>query len=257
MNPRIPVVLSALLIASLPWLPQGGRSSVIRTGSSLPATCAIGDFFIQSGVGPNWCSAANTWLPVGNPAGFVGMITTGSCPSGYTEVTALDGREPLGTLLANGNIGTTGGADNITPVGTNTAPAFSGTMGSTASISAGTPGGTVAAPVFTGNAATLTGGVSAPIFSGSAAGLVANTALGGDNAVAHPYTPSGTNSAPTLTMDSYTPAGSNGAPAFTGAGMTAHLHSFTATGAVAAPAFTGTSFDNRSGFVRVIYCRKT
>lgn len=248
-------ILAAAVVAMMvafPWMPQGGRSTVIRNGATLPATCTVGqDFFIHTTLGPHWCSATNTWLPVGEPAGFVGIVTTGSCPAGYTEVTALDGREPLGTLAANANIGTTGGADNITPAGTNTAPAFSGTMGNTASISAGTPAGTVAAPTFTGNAATLTGTIGS-IAATTTPSEVTLSAAGqntADQAHTHP--------APTLTMDSYTPSGTNGAPAFTGSGLAVHLHAFTATGTVAAPAFSGTSFDNRSAFVRVIYCRKT
>jgi len=53
------------------------------------------------------------------PAGTVIMVTT-TCPSGFSEVAQANGRMPLGTLAANGNAGTTGGADNVTPVFTGT-----------------------------------------------------------------------------------------------------------------------------------------
>jgi hypothetical protein len=46
---------------------------------------------------------------VGIPSGAILIINTGSCPAGFTEVTGLDGKMPLGTLVAHSDIGTTGG----------------------------------------------------------------------------------------------------------------------------------------------------
>lgn len=125
------------------------------------------------------------------------------------------------------------------------APAFTGTpailTGSVAApVFTGTPAvltGSVAAPTFTGNAATLTGSVSAPTFSGNAVAaastnatphLVAVDVITGVSPVT---TATGTNSAPTLTMNSYTPTGSNSVPVLT-------MNSYTPAGTNDAPALT-------------------
>ncbi len=44
------------------------------------------------------------------------VVTTGTCPAGYTEVAGLNGKFLLGTLAANKDIGGTGGSDTITDV---------------------------------------------------------------------------------------------------------------------------------------------
>lgn len=86
------------------------------------------------------------------PAGVIVLIVAGSCPTGYTEATALNGVMVRGTLAANADVGTTGGADTITPTGTNGAPGFTGTAatlahaGTAVSAHSGTA---VAAHVFT------------------------------------------------------------------------------------------------------------
>lgn len=45
-------------------------------------------------------------------------------------------------------------------------------------------------------------------------------------------------------------------PSFAGSALGTHTHSTTATGSVSAPSFTGNSADNRSAFVKVIFCSK-
>src|SRR3990167_5567103 len=209
--------LAALFPLALPPLPQGGQASVIRHGASLPSVCnANQDVFIRDGVGPHWCSAANTWSIITPPSGFIGLIDTGSCPAGYTEVAAFNGRSLLATLNANANIGTTGGADNITPAVTNSMPVFTGSTSDTTSVTAGTPGGTNTAPTFTGDAA------STVTVSADTSGATATVVSG-------PYRPTGT----------------VGAPIFSGTTMTAHFHATTANGTVSAPILSGTTFDNR------------
>lgn len=52
----------------------------------------------------------------GLPAGVVVLVVSGSCPAGFAEETSLSGRFVLGTVAANGDIGTTGGSDTITSV---------------------------------------------------------------------------------------------------------------------------------------------
>lgn len=49
-----------------------------------------------------------------------------------------------------------------------------------------------------------------------------------------------------LMMLSFTPAGTNSAPTFTGN-----------AGTISAETWTGNSLDNRSAFVKVIFCQKT
>lgn len=217
------------LTIALARTPQGGQSTVIRHGATLPTVCALNqDVFIRDGEGFYWCSAANTWSPVGVADGFVGMIESGTCPAGWTELSSIDGRLPIATLASHANVGTTGGADNITPTGTN------------AAITAGTPAGTVAAPVLTGTPAVLTGTVGA-IAATATSGEVTISAAGQDTAAQNHTHP-----APSLTMNSYTPAGTNSAPAFTGSALATHNHTF-----------TGTQFDNRSAFMRMIFCKKS
>ena len=152
------------------------------------------------------------------PSGAI-LLTLSACSTGYTEVAALNGKTLEGTLFANGNVGTTGGSDTITPAGTVAAPVFIGSSVTTSAASAGTPAGTVAAI-----AATATTGFSAV---GAATGTLVAT---------EPHT--------------------HPAPAFVGSVLGTHTHTNTAAGTNSAPAFSGVSFDNRSTFTRVIFCQK-
>lgn len=90
------------------------------------------------------CVAPNTWkpvVPVGYQTGDIKMLLSGTCPTGWSEVSALNGKMLRGTVAANGNVGQAGGNDSYTPAGTN------------AAITAGTPSGTNAASATTGNCA--------------------------------------------------------------------------------------------------------
>jgi hypothetical protein len=64
------------------------------------------------------------------PTGAILLMASGTCPATYVEETSLDGRMPIGTLTANGDLGTTGGADTLTPAGTINAQTFTGTLAS-------------------------------------------------------------------------------------------------------------------------------
>jgi hypothetical protein len=46
-------------------------------------------------------------------------------------------------------------------------------------------------------------------------------------------------------------------PTFSGSALAAHSHTLTATGTVSQPTFSGGGADNRSAFVKVIFCKKT
>lgn len=48
------------------------------------------------------------------PAGAIGLITLGVCPTGFSEVPGLDGKTLIGTIAAHMNVGSTGGDDSLT-----------------------------------------------------------------------------------------------------------------------------------------------
>jgi len=233
--------------------------------------------------------AQSPWTSSVTPPGGLTLIISGSCPAGTVEVTSLNGAFPYGTLAANGDVGTTGGSNTITPAGTNGTVSF-------------TPVGTVAAPTFTGSsgtvpAETISWPAGVPTFAGNAlaththtvtptgtngtatvattSGSLAGTSSGAFSKVggsspgssftvpAETFTgtsdttsavsagtPAGTIAwpagVPTNGTASFTPSGTNSAPAFTGTG-----------GTIPAETWTGTQFDNRSAFVKVIFCQKT
>lgn len=261
------------------------------------------------------------------PSGLVTFVTSGSCPTGWAEASELSGVTLVGTTKAKGDVGTTGGNDNLTPSGTVSAPSL--TMDSY------TPGGTNSTstiswpmnpPVFSGNsgtvsAATISWPAGVPTFAGNAISSILNhthtisitdpghthtiqaqgsttastsgtnimtstatggssRTMGGVNAAnskatgitassANPaggvasITPSGTISwpagVPTNSTTSFTPVGTvawpmnvptNSNPVFSG-------NSATLTGSISTPAFTGNVADNRSAFVKAIFCRKS
>jgi len=168
------------------------------------------------------------------PSGVIVLISSGACPSGFTEVTALNGKMLRGTLAANGDVGGTGGNATITPTGTNSTVSFTpagtnGTVsftpvGTNAAISAGTPAGTISA-LTTGADSSTTGGVAkaiaqTPTFTGSALGT-------------HNHTFTGT-------------SGTVPAETFTGS-----------SGTVPAETFTGNAIDPSPSYVKVIFCSKT
>ena len=125
----------------------------------------------------------------GLPSGLIVLLISGSCPSGFTEVAALNGQFLQGTTNANGDVGATGGNLSITPTGTVSTPTFSGAQDTTSAVSAGTPAG-----------------LNTPV----------NFTPAGTNSTAS-FTPSGTNGTTTTGATSAgTPAGTNGATATTG-----------------------------------------
>ena len=155
------------------------------------------------------------------PNGAIYISTVATCAPGYSEVTALNGKTLFGTIAANGDVGGTGGNDNITPAGTNSAPAFTGTAFSgvinhthTTGVTWNVQGGTTAATTGT------------HVMTSTATGGSARAPTAGD----------------AITVSTNNPAGG--------------VASITPAGTVAAPTFTGTQFDNRSAFTKVIFCKK-
>lgn len=206
----------------------------IGYGPSLPSTCSSGDVFVTTtSPAMSICTAANTWASVGwttsaVPSGAIMFIESGTCPAGFTQDTSLNGVMVRGTIAANSDVGTTGGADTITPtVASLTAAAqtFTGSSATTSAVSAGTPAGTNSATATSGNCAA----------TNIAAGTGSTTACKATS--------------PNLTVPAET---------FTGSALATHTHTLTATGTNGTSTVTGTlnSFDNRPAFIRLIACKK-
>lgn len=253
------------------WLLLAGAASlagtgVLGSGPTLPGSCNPGDTFIKTAAttGLYFCDSSGAWQAVGSggagglPTGAVVLITSGACPTGFTEATDLNGVMIRGTLAANGDVGTTGGSDSITPAGTNSAPTFAGnalaahshtagTYGADAA-SGGTPAGTIAWPAGVPTQAAHTHDSHTSAAAGS----------GGAQKFNGPTTHSSV--APAISWPV-------GVPTFAGSALANHTHTVSGTsqavgagtpaGTVTTPAFTGTAFDNRPAFLRVIFCRKT
>lgn len=243
-------------------------------GTTLPSTnCDQGQLYVLTATdGANspgfyYCDTPGSWLKAGwtggtsVPSGAVIFIDTGTCPSGYSEDSNLSGKTIVGTIAANGDVGTTGGSDTITPAGTNGAPSFTGTAWAAPAVS--WPAGV---PTFSGNSVT-----SSAVSAGTPAGTNAASATSGNCAATNIAAGTGSTTACKATAPNLTVT----AQTFTGSALGTHTHTTTATGtvawpagvptlasytpagSVAAPAFTGTQFDNRSAFVKVIACKKS
>lgn len=108
-----------------------------------------------------WNTAATTATTI--PSGLLTFVVSGACPTGWSQVTALNGKVLRGTVSANADVGATGGSDTYTPAGTNAASATTGncatavkvgTSGSNACATVA-PNLTVPAQAFTGTQATV------------------------------------------------------------------------------------------------------
>ncbi len=235
----------AVMVASWLIAPAAQNFRSAGSGSALPVGCTSGDIYFLTGsttIDIRVCNASNQWTGSGSaimvsgtsvPTGAIVFVASGACPSGYTEVAALNGRMMRGTVAAQGNVGGTGGSDTITPAGTNSAPALTMNSytpaGTNAAITAGTPAGTNSTSATSGNCAAT------------------NLAIGTGALTACKAT------APNLTVSAQT---------FTGSALATHTHTFTGnaatlTGSVAAPTFAGTQFDNRAAYINLIGCQKS
>lgn len=254
------VAAPALAQPATPCAPNNGSWTVTTTSATLWVCASDGQSWVQVGAGGS----------SGLAAGDILLRLSGTCPAGFEEATELAGKALVGTLAANKDVGTTGGSDTITPAGSVAAPTFTGTAWSAPAIAwpAGVPTISGTAASFTGNASTTvvnhvhtlatgtgTTGNFAQVIgtvdtsSGGNGGTPTQTALGtlsGNPTAggAASYTPTGT----VAITSQGTAAWPAGVPT---------IGAYTPQGSVTAPAFTGTQFDNRSAFVRVIFCRKT
>ncbi len=135
MTRTISLLCAALFLVGAVVYAQGWPP---RNGNVLPASCSQGEgFFLTTGAATQFyeCTSPNTWShvtaggPGGDPfpTGGIILILSGSCPAGFAEEAGLSGKFVLGTVAANGDIGTTGGSDAITPAGSVSQPTFTGT----------------------------------------------------------------------------------------------------------------------------------
>lgn len=144
------------------------------------------------------------------PAGAIIMWTGATCPSGWTEYTAGQGRFIVAIPTGGTVQGTWGTANtdqetlNFTPAGTVDAPTFTGNSNTTSAEPAHSHGGT------TGSESSHTHATTTANFTTT--GSAAVTAVGAPTAHDHSITAGG-----------------------------GHSHTVTPTGSVSAPAFTGTS----------------
>ena len=195
--------------------PSGSCGGAIGSGAWSASWLALAtDTGLLYGcVCPTTCSW--TALPVtsGVPSGSTIAITTGTCPSGYTENDNLAGLVAVGTTHAAGNVGGTGGSSSYTPAGTNSTPTFSGAVDTTSAVSAGTPAGTNSSGGFSEGAISWPAGVPT-----NASGAFTEGALSW---------PAGVPTAASITAG--TPAGTNSGAAFSvttaeyGSGTTAYV----------------------------------
>jgi len=178
------------------------------------------------------------------PSGAIVLSLT-SCPTGFSQVTALDGFFIQGTLAAHGDVGTTGGNATITPAGTISQPTFTGdpitqVINHTHAVTITDPGHN-----HTQNAHShteqLQGGTTG---STTGTNLMGSASTGGSLRSAAQSTTSTTatnNSSTTgITASTSNPAGG--------------VSSVTPSGTVSRPTFTGTPLDPRPAFVKVIFC---
>jgi hypothetical protein len=260
-----------LIVLAL-WRLGTAQTAYSLSGATLPSGCSTGNvFWLQDGVGtitPYYCTAGtwSTWNAA-IPSGTLLMIASGTCPSGYTESSALNGKTLVGTLAANKDVGTTGGADTITPAGTNGAPVFTGSALGTHLHATGTYATSAHSGTAVADHASHTHTYTEVITHTHAVTSVGSLATGAATNLTGASDTSSTTAtaaAPAGAVSTGTTAGPSATlthgvtqpSAHTLSGSSEAVSAGTPTGTNSAPVFTGTQFDNRSAFVRVIFCTK-
>lgn len=213
-NPANGIIMVQLQDNYSKLLQASGMTQAPLTGSDLTSTTANTLYQITALGTATTAQWVAKGLPVGvTPAVGAAFIATASGSiGGSATVKAV----------------TTSGISAIELVGVSNAqnavnPAAPSTQGMYLYFQCLAPSGTVSAPTFTGTPATLTGSVAAPVFTGDALATHDHSippgtdGSGGTSGATSAGTPTGTNSAPALTMDEYTPAGTISAPTLTGA----------------------------------------
>lgn len=192
----------------------------------------------------------------GVAAGAIVFIDSGTCPAGYSEVSALNGRMARGTVAANGNVGGTGGSDSVTPT-VNALTAAAQVVSWPASV----PTVSGIAASFSGNAlATHAHELPWQIASTTTIRQIAAATFGvGTSRAATAVSAAGTANTTSAAV-ALSEAKSAGTPAgtvtITNQGAVAWPASVPTT---ATSAVTGTlnAVDNRAAYVNLIGCKKT
>ncbi len=145
------------------------------------------------------------------PAGAIIMWTGASCPSGWTEYTAGQGRFIVAIPTGGTVQGTWGTANtdvealNFTPAGTVGAPTFTGNSNTTSSVADHSHGGNTGNEsahthsIATGNTYAVTGTATAGNTATTGAGSAHAHTIGADGGHSHTVTPTGSVSAPAFT----------------------------------------------------------
>ena len=224
--------IAVLAVATVAYANQKIHSDGVSL--SIPSCSGAGKALAYNSVSAGF--ECNTISAVGGslPSGFIGLVTSGTCPTGTTEVAALNGVTLVGTLAANGDVGGTGGANLITPAGNNAGGAVSAHAGTAVADHAShthTYTDVIAhTHVITSQTATTGGATSYEHGTLDTSSAEAEaTEVTGSTGIA-----TGTTAGPSATL-THTVTQPN-------------AHTFTQ------PTFTGTQFDNRSAYVKVIFC---
>jgi hypothetical protein len=251
--------------AQTPWgaYPLGGL--FMTTYSACPAGTAeisafngampLGTIAANGDVGAT--GGSNTVTPGGSNA------TANFTPTGNIAAPVFSGSAgivPAETVSWPAGVPTFAGSSGTVPAQTFTGTPFSSVINHTHTVTVtyNVQGGTTAATTGThvmtstatgGSARAPTAGDAVSATTANPSGGVSSITPAGTNGTAS-FTPAGTVAwpagVPTNGTASFTPVGTNSAPAFTGT-----------QGTVPGEAWTGTQFDNRSAFVKVIFCQKT
>lgn len=250
---KLTLILAALLIL--------GTGIVSAQYQVPPGACSTGQYLRYDG--STW--SCTTPAGGGLPSGATVLVSSGSCPTGFSEDTALNGVMLVGTLAANGDVGTTGGSDTITPtVNSLTAAAqvFTGSSTTVPALGAGT-----LATAWPAGVPTFSGASSTDVVTHQHGLSWARGATTGGATTQQGFTSSQDTSSTAITQKvdapagavaSYTPTGTvawpAGVPTVSGSTATGAL---TPLGSNASSAVTGTlnSFNNRPAFVKVIFCK--
>src|SRR5713226_828726 len=77
-------------------------NTAVSNGSGAPVgSCISGSLYVDSASGHIWPCTGSGWIDAsaGNvPSGLTAMVVSGSCPTGYTESSALNANVPYGTI---------------------------------------------------------------------------------------------------------------------------------------------------------------
>ena len=111
------VLLAAFIVAGI-FIVAGWQAESPRGGVQLSAAnCSAGQHVAGVNSNGSLNCTADSGGGGGVPTGSIIFVDSGTCPAGFTEDSALSGRVVEFTLAANGDVGTTGGSDSITPAG--------------------------------------------------------------------------------------------------------------------------------------------